>query len=70
MFEKKEEPPRNSVSSRGTMTNDDWPIGLLPDGRLNVVNPRAIEDTHNKRIRVERQTFRQEMGSEGALKDA
>ena len=52
------------------MTNDDWPIGLLPDGRLNVVNPRAIEDTHNKRIRVERQTFRQEMGSEGALKDA
>lgn len=58
MFEKKEELPRKSVSSRGTMTNDDWPIGLLPDGRLNVVNRRAIEDTHNERIQVERQTFR------------
>ncbi|MDA9545190.1 hypothetical protein ACM43_12200 [Bradyrhizobium sp. CCBAU 45321] len=52
--EKKEKLPRKSVSSRGTMTNDDWPIGLLPDGRLNVVNPRAIEDTHNERIQVER----------------
>ena len=27
------------AESAGTMTDDDWPIGLLPDGSLNIVDP-------------------------------
>jgi hypothetical protein len=30
--------PGGSRTSLGTMTDDNWPIGMLPDGSLNVVD--------------------------------
>lgn len=32
---------REPAKSTGTMTKDDTPIGMLPDGTLNVIDPSA-----------------------------
>lgn len=38
MVRKQKKTHQKSAASVGTMTDDDWPIALLPEGSLNIVD--------------------------------